>query len=141
MGGDSWSETLQLALWLVDPSGTTLTNWVMTDRLHLQRQTIDPVKIDEYARWVAVRSYCQGTPLAESRNVYASRWRFIRGTPLILYSERHGRIPIGCLTTASMKPRETTHLDLMRGEVLAAFNEALSDTVLTLLDQPFAVAT
>ena len=138
--GTSWSETLQLALWLVDPTGTQLTNWVMTDRLHVQRQTIEPVKIDEYARWVAVRSYCLGTPLAESRNVYASRWRFIRGTPLILHSKRHGRIPIGCLTTASLAPRESTQLALMRGEVLAAFNDALSETVLTLLDQPFAQA-
>jgi hypothetical protein len=81
MGGTSWEETLQLALWLVDETGTKLTNWVMTDRLHLQRQTIEPVAVDEYAHWVAVRSYCLGTPLAESRDVYASRWRFIRGTP------------------------------------------------------------
>lgn len=112
----------------------------MTDRLHLQRQTIEPVAVDEYARWVAVRSYCLGTPLAESRDVYASRWRFIRGTPLILRSERHGRIPVGCLTTASLSRRENTQLDRMRGEVLAAFNDALSDTVLTLLNEPFANA-
>ena len=138
MEGASWTETLQLALWLVDQSGTKLTNWVMTDRLHLQRQTIEPVVIDEYARWVAVRSYCLGTPLAESRNVYASRWRFIRGTPLILRSERHGRIPVGCLTTASLTCRENSQLDRMRGEVLAAFNDALSATILTLLDQPFS---
>ncbi len=141
MDGAPWTETLQLALWLVDQSGTKLTNWVMTDRLHLQRQTIEPVAIDEYARWVAVRSYCLGTPLAESRNVYASRWRFIRGTPLILRSEHHERIPVGCLTTASLATREDTQLDRMSGEVLAAFNDALSDTVLTLLDEPFSETT
>ena len=138
--GQAWTETLQLALWLVDQSGTTMTNWVMTDRLHLQRQTIEPVAIDEYARWVAVRSYCLGTPLAESRDIYASRWRFIRGTPLVLRSDRHGRIPVGCLTTASLAHRADTQLDQMRGEVLAAFDDALSDTVLTLLDEPFGDA-
>lgn len=137
MGAGPWDETLQLALWLVDKAGTKMTNWVMTDRLHLQRQTIEPIAVDEYAKWVAVRSYCLGTPLAESRDVYASRWRFIRATPLILRTKRHGRISVGCLTTASLSHREDTHLDGMRGEVLAAFNDALSDAVLTLLNQPF----
>ena len=137
MGGRRWKETLQLALWLVDETGTKLTNWVMTDRLHLDRATIEPIPIDEYSRWVAVRSYCLGTPLAEARDVYASRWKFIRGTPLILSSESHGRIPVGCLTTASLSRHEETKLDRMRGEVLAAFNAALTDTVFTLLDQPF----
>jgi hypothetical protein len=138
LGGRRWEETLQLALWLVDAEGGHLTNWVMTDRLHLDRRTIEPVAVDEYARWVAVRSYCAGTPLAEARDIYASRWRFIRGTPLVLDTERHGRIPVGCLTTATLAPRTETQLDRMPGEVLAAFNDALSDAVLTLLDQPFA---
>ena len=110
----------------------------MTDRLHIDRRTVEPVPIDEYARWVAVRSFCAGTSLAESRAVYASRWKFIRGTPLVLNSGEHGRIPVGRLTTASLSPRAETELDSMRGEVLAAFNEALTDTVLTLLDQPFS---
>jgi len=137
MIGHSWDETLQLALWLVSPEGGTLTNWVMTDRLHLDRRTIEPVPVDEYARWVAVRSYCLGTPLAESRDIYASRWKFVRGTPLVVDSDMHGRIPVGCLTTASMSPRSSTLLARMPGDVLAAFNDALTDTVLTLLDQPF----
>jgi hypothetical protein len=138
MGGAAWGETLQLALWLVDETGRKMTNWVMTDRLHLQRQTIDPIAVDEYSNWVAVRSYCRGTPLAEARDVYASRWKFIRGTPLVLRTQRHGRIPVGCLTTASLSLRADTQLDRIRGEVLAAFNDALSATVLTLLDEPFA---
>jgi hypothetical protein len=136
--GESWAETLQLALWLVDRNGDTLTNWVMTDRLHVDRRTIEPVELNEYSSWVAVRSFCAGTPLAEARDVYASRWKFIRGTPLVVHTERHGRIPVGCLTTASLSSRADTQLDAMRGEVLAAFNDALTDTVFTLLDQPFA---
>jgi hypothetical protein len=138
LSGETWVETLQLALWLVDPNGEKLTNWVMTDRLHLDRETIEPVDVDEYSSWVAVRSFCAGTPLAETHDIYASRWKFIRGTPLVLETERHGRIPVGCLTTASLSARAETQLDAMRGEVLTAFNEALTDTVLTLLDQPFA---
>jgi hypothetical protein len=138
LGGASWKEKLQLALWLVDCEGTHLTTWVMSDRLHIDRDTIEHVPIGEYARWVAIRSFCAGAPLAETRDVYASRWRFVRGTPLVLETERHGRIPVGCLTTATKAARDDTQLDAMPDAVLAAFNDALSATVLTLLDQPFA---
>ena len=138
LGGESWTETLQLALWLVDPSGKKLTNWVMTDRLHLDLDTIEPVAVDEYANWVAVRSFCAGTPLAESRDIYASRWKFIRATPLTLHDATFGRIPIGCLTTASLSRRDDTQLHAMRGEVVAAFNDTLDETVLALLEEPFA---
>jgi SIR2-like domain len=138
MGGPDWHETLQLALWMVDETGGTLTNWVMTDRLHIQRETIEPIAIDEYSNWVAVRSYCRGTSLADARDVYASRWKFVRGTPLVVHHERYGRIPVGCLTTASLSSRTETQLDQMPSEVLTAFNDALCETVLTLLEEPFA---
>jgi hypothetical protein len=77
----------------------------MTDRLHLDRSTIDPVLVDECSSWASVRSFCAGSPLAEARDIYASRWKFIRGTPLVLQTDRHGRIPVGCLTTAWRSPR------------------------------------
>lgn len=134
---EPWDEVLQVSLWLVDRDGAHLTNWVTTDRLHLDRRTIEPVVLNEYTRWVAIRSFCLGTPIAEERDTYASRWRFVRGTPLTVEDERFGRIPVGCLTTASLSPRAITQLDQMRGYLLAAFNATLSDTVLSLLGQPF----
>jgi hypothetical protein len=137
LSGTPWNEVLQLALWLVDGTGERLTNWVMTDRLHWERQTVEPVTIDEYSSWVAVRSFCAGTPLAQARDIYASRWRFVRGTPLVLENAVHGRIPLGCLTTASLSPRHATQLDAMPDEVLTAFNDTLTDAVVTLLNLPF----
>lgn len=135
--GTDWTEVLQLALWLVDAHGERVTIWVTTDRVHVDRRTVEPIEIDDHSRWLAVRSYCLGAPLAESRSVYASRWSFVRGTPLVLESPRHGRLPVGCLTTASLEGRDTTRLGKMEGDVERAFNAALSDAVLTLLDQPF----
>lgn len=132
-----WDEKLALSMWLVDSDGEHLTNWVTTDRMHLDRGTVEPVSIDEHARWVAVRSYCRGLPLAEERNVYASRWRFIRGTPLVVHTDRHGRIPVGCLTTASMRGREETMLNAMDDIVESRFNQTLATNVLALLNQPF----
>jgi hypothetical protein len=133
-----FDETLACSLWLVDAEGDELTSWVTTDRLHLDRATIDPVDIDEHSRWVAVRAFCRGTPLAEPRDIYASRWHFIRGTPLVLETDRHGRIPIGCLTTASMRGRADSRLATMASDVQAQFNDALVDPVTRLLDLPFA---
>jgi hypothetical protein len=132
-----WEETLALTLWLVDADGGHLVNRATTDRLHLDRNTVEPVVIEEHARWVAVRSFCRGLPLAEARDIYASRWHFIRGLPLIVDSATHGRIPVGCLTTASMANRATTMLNRMDDVVEARFNQALTTNVLTLLDQPF----
>jgi hypothetical protein len=135
--GQRWDEKLAVTMWLIDTDATHLINRVTTDRLHLDQGTVEPVEINEHARWVAVRSYCRGLPLAEARNVYASRWRFIRGTPLVIDTERHGRIPVGCLTTASMKGRAETMLNAMDDVVEARFNQALSTNVLALLNQPF----
>ena len=68
-----------------------------------------------------------GLPLAETRDIYASRWHFIRGgTPLVIDTDRHGRIPLGCLTTASMKGRDETMLNAMDDVVEASFNQATS---------------
>ena len=103
--GQRWDEKLAVTMWLIDTDATHLINRVRTDCLHLRQGTVEPVEINEHARRVAVRSYCRGLPLAEARDVYASRWRFVRGTPLVIDTERHGRIPVGCLTTASMKDR------------------------------------
>jgi hypothetical protein len=51
--------------------------------------------------------------------------------------EPHGRIPVGCLTTASMNSRGETLLNAMNDVVQARFNQALATNVLSLLDQPF----
>lgn len=135
--GRRWDEKLALTMWLIDADARHLVNRVTTDRLHLDQGTVEPVAISEYARWVAVRSYCRGLPLAEIRDVYASRWHFIRGTPIVIDTERHGRIPVGCLTTASMKERGQTLLNTMDDIVEARFNQTLSTNVLALLNQPF----
>lgn len=135
--GERVDETLACTLWLVDAAGEHLTSWVTTDRLHVERATIEPVRIHEHSRWVAVRAFCRGTPLAEPRNIYASRWRFIRGTPLVLATRRHGRLPVGCLTTASMLGHERSLLSTMDRDVQTAFNEAVGGQVLRFLNSPF----
>jgi hypothetical protein len=133
-----WEETLAASLWLTDATGETLTSWFTTDRLHLDPATIEPLQIDEHSPWVSIRAYCQGTRLAEAHTPDGSRWRFVLGLPLTLHSARHGRLPIGCLTVASLAPKEVTHLHRMPSTVAGAFSDVLSDAVLAILEQPFA---
>jgi len=114
-----------------------MTSWFTTDRLHLDPATIEPLRGDEHSSWVAIRAYCQGTPLAESHTPDGSRWRFVRGTPLTLHSDQYGRLPIGCLTAASLSPRDETQLHRMPRQVAATFSAALADAVRAILEQPF----
>jgi hypothetical protein len=137
LAGEGWDETLALSLWLCDRDGRSMTSWYTTDRLHLDPATIEPLPVDEHSGWVAIRAYCQGTPLAEAHTPDGSRWRFVRGTPLTLHSERYGRLPIGCLTAASLAPKEETQLHRMPRRVAAAFSATLADAVRTILEQPF----
>jgi hypothetical protein len=133
-----WNEVLALSMWLVDRDGRHLTNSVMTDRVHVDMRTIEPVEINEHSRWAAVRAYCFGQALAETREIYASRWKFIRALPLIWHEEPFGRMPVGCLTATSMETRENTMLNEMDDVVEARFNRTLVQAAREMLRQPFA---
>lgn len=133
-----WQETVAMSMWLVDASGEHLTNWVTTDRLHLDPKTVEPVRIDEHAKWVAVRTFCRGISMAEERDVYASRWHFIRSIPLVIEKSPLGRLPVGCLTIATMASGRDSMLNVMEDVVEKKFNRAMRDSALDLLELPFA---
>ena len=81
LGHETRDEVLAATLWLVDADAETLTSWATTDRVHRDPATIEPVPITEHSNWVAVRAFCRGVALGEPRDVYASRWKYIRGLP------------------------------------------------------------
>jgi hypothetical protein len=135
--GEPWDEILQLALWLVDEGGSMITNWAMTDRLHFELRTIEPVEVHPQKRWVAIKAFCRGAPLGEERDIYASRWRYVLGLPLTVETEGHGLLPVGCLTVASMENRDQTVLHEMPGDVQAEFNKTLREGVMDLLGKAF----
>lgn len=132
LGYDPGDEVLAASMWLVDASGETLTNWATTDRVHRDPATIDPVEIAEHSRWLAIRAFCRGAPLGEPRDIYASRWRYIRALPL-----RMEELPVGTLTITSMRPQGETMLDTMPGSIEAAFDDALREATLDILELAF----
>jgi hypothetical protein len=133
LGHDTGDEVLAATLWLVDADGEELTNWATTDRVHRDPATIEPVPVFEHSRWVAVRAFCRGAALGEPRDIYASRWKYIRGLPL---STVDG-LPVGALTVASMLTVGKTMLDRMPDAIEAAFDDALRQVALDILGLAF----
>ena len=134
LGYDTGGEVLAATLWVVDETGSTLTGWASTDRAHRDPATIDPVPVTEHSRWLAVRAFCRGAALGEPRDIYASRWKYIRALPLV----SEARIPIGTLTITSMRPAGETMLDSMPDSVEAAFDDALRQSALDILEFAFS---
>lgn len=121
-------ERLALALWLLDEDGLTVTGWAHSDRAHQDPSTIEAVPVRSSSAWVAVRTICQGVRVGLDRESDVSRWRFVRGLPLIV--DDPSRLPIGCLTVSSTKTSAETVLVTMSPESKAAFHEGLVAAIL-----------
>lgn len=124
-------EILGLALWIFVEDGSGLTGWAHSDRAHQDPSTVTPVPVAANSKWVAVRAVCQGTIIEFDRDNYASRWRFVRGLPLVL--EEPTRVPVGALTIASSLPAEKSVLTKMPEDITAALHGALESVASRLL--------
>jgi hypothetical protein len=126
-------EILGLALWIFAEDGNGLTGWAHSDRAHQDPSTVTPVPVRASSSWVSVRAVCQGTIAEFDRDNYASRWRFVRGLPLVL--EEPTRLPIGALTISSSVPAEQSVLTKMPEDIRAALHAALQSVALRLLQE------
>jgi hypothetical protein len=124
-------ERFALALWLLSEDGTTLTGWAHSDRAHQDPSTIEAVPIRASSEWVAVRAICQGVRVESDQDREISRWKFIRGLPLVLDSP--SRIPIGCLTITSTQPSSKSVLATMTAGQKAALHQGLVESILPVL--------
>ncbi len=131
-------ERLALALWLIGPDGRCLTGWAHSDRAHQDPATIEAVPILPTSPWVSVRTVCQGGRVEMNRASDVSRWRYVRGLPLIL--EHPTRLPIGCLTISSTKADVETVLTQMPADAKADLHQGLLDAVVPQFERVVAEA-
>jgi hypothetical protein len=124
-GADLSDETLAVAVWLASDDGNALINWVTSDRAYQQTATITPIPIDDGPRWVAIDTFMRGVLVEDERDIYASRWKYIRGLPLRIDVDPLGGVLVGALTVTSTKTRDESALDSMHDQVKAAFNSVL----------------
>jgi hypothetical protein len=122
---DFSNEVLAASLWLASGDGTRITSWATTDRLHRDRATIEPVDVEAESRWVSVECFCRGARFEENRDVYASRWRFIRGLPLIMRLGGQSDVLVGCLTLTSNLPGGHSALVSMDEGIKAEFHRVI----------------
>lgn len=126
-------ERLAVALWLLTPDGTNITGWAHSDRAHQDPATMEAIPIAAGSEWVAVRTVCQGVRVELDRQSAVSRWRFVRGLPLVL--EQPTRMPIGCLTISSTKPSAATVLNSLDASRKAELHRGLTTTIVATIEQ------
>ena len=96
---------LGLGVWGLDYDQREVTLWGSSDRIHVDMSTVTGVPLDWDSQWVAVEAITRGSVVEWDPNVYASRWRSVRGIPLVwtLPGERE-RIIVGAATLTTRTP-------------------------------------
>jgi hypothetical protein len=133
VGADFSLEANGVGLWIASRDGRAITNWVSSDRAYQEYGTVVPVPIGFERNWVSVETFIRGVRVQEDRQVYASRWRYVRGLPIRIDHPRYGRILVGCITVTSTLPGASTALEHMTEAVEARFHQLLLEGALTLL--------
>jgi hypothetical protein len=105
VGIDAAAETLGLGLWGLEYERLEVTLWGSSDRVHVDASTVTGVALDWDSKWVAVEAITQGSVVEWDPDTYASRWRSVRGIPLVWTKpSRRERIIVGAATLTSTKP-------------------------------------
>jgi hypothetical protein len=102
---DASAEILGLGLWGLDYDQRAVTLLGSSDRLHADPSTVTAVPLGWDSKWVAVEAITQGSVVEADPDVYASRWRSVRGIPLVWKTPDHReRIIVGAVTLTATSP-------------------------------------
>lgn len=126
-GVDISGERLGLGLWGADHNAGTAAVWATSDRRlnDLDAVVSNPLELE--SRWMAVEAITRGVVVERDPRVYASRWRLIRGIPIVVPSDGGaGRTICGALTLTSMTPQAESRLSRSR-EVSAEIDRHLAE--------------
>lgn len=105
VGTSPTEEALGLSLWGLDYDHRHVTLWGSSDRIHIDPSTVTGVPLGWASEWVAVEAITQGSVVEWDPDIYASRWRSVRGIPLIWTGpKRRERILVGAATLTTTMP-------------------------------------
>jgi hypothetical protein len=112
VGIDAAGAVLGLGLWGVDYDQREVTLWGSSDRIHVDLSTHASVPLAWGSKWVAVEAITQGSVVEWDPNTYASRWRSVRGIPLVWTKPGNAeRIIVGAVTLTTTSPSGTSIFD------------------------------
>ena len=111
-GIDAAGAVLAVGLWGLDYEQRTATLWASSDRIHIERSTIQGIPLSWASEWVAIEAITQGSVVESDPATYASRWRSVRGIPLVWTGPEHReRIIAGAATLTTTAPAGTSAFD------------------------------
>jgi hypothetical protein len=112
VGLDTTDVVLGLGLWGLDYDQRNVTLWGASDRVHVDLSTVIGVPLEWDSEWVAIEAITQGSVVESDPDVYASRWRSVRGLPLVwTRPEQRERIIVGAATLTTTKPSGSSIFD------------------------------
>jgi SIR2-like domain len=133
---DLSEEHLGLGLWVVDHDRGTVGCWATADRRLNDSSSIASQPLAYDSPWVAVEAITRGVVVQRDPDVFASRWRLIRGIPIIVQDpDGAGRTIAGAMTLTSTTPEKDSALSSAPRGVLGAIDSFLAGPV-ALLFQP-----
>ena len=104
-GVDLGKEDLGLGLWCVDHAAGTMRCLATADRQLKDHSGLIDNPLELESRWMAVEAVTYGITRAADPAVYASRWRLVRGVPIVLADPAGvGRVVVGAMTLTSQEP-------------------------------------
>jgi NAD-dependent SIR2 family protein deacetylase len=125
-------ERLAIHLWVRLPRERALVMAVCSDRAWRDPRVLPPRKIALPSDWAAINAFCRGIPVVWSADRPA-KWNYVRAIPVHLESESWGRLPVGVVSLASTKPRDSSVLGGLRPEVLDSISVYLENNAADLL--------
>jgi hypothetical protein len=105
VGADASDAVLGLGLWGIDYDERDVTLWGSSDRIHVDYSTVTGVPLAWDSEWVSVEAITQGSVVQRDTDTYATRWRSVRGIPLVWTgSGQRERILVGAATLTTTQP-------------------------------------
>ncbi len=103
---------LGLGLWGIDYDQRAVMLWASSDRIHVDPSTLSGVPLDWGSEWVAVEAITRGSVVERDPSVYVSRWRSVRGIPLVWTGPQgRERLLVGAATLTTTEAAGTSVFD------------------------------
>jgi hypothetical protein len=108
-GVDLSEEDLGLGLWAVDHDRGVAELWATSAASMADRGVVEARPVHVGSRWIGVEAITRGISLEQDPAVYTSRWRFVRGIPVIV-EDGEARGVVGAVTLTSTTPMGSCRL-------------------------------
>jgi hypothetical protein len=124
-GGDLRGEQLAVGLWVADHRHGEVVLAATSDRAMTDRASLQPIPMTYVSSWTAVEAMTRGVVVESHPEVYATRWRYVRGLPLVADDGRAGRVAVGAVTLTSTALFADSALERLPPEALSDIDDLL----------------